>query len=119
MVEESISALAMINIGRGKGNRTYDGSVKKRAPEVGWILMSFNELNCRPKKLSRSTVTLFRLGSTSAMEGGSGPRPEVTRMRLPSNGPVPPLVIWILSLNRTWTPTLIKNSMIQPPLVRV
>ena len=97
MVEESISAFAMINIGCGKGNLTYGGSVKKRAPEVGWILTSFNELNCRPKKLSRSTVTLFEFGSTSATEGGSSPRPEVTRTRLPSNGPVPPLVICILS----------------------
>ena len=97
MVSESISVLEMINIGCGKGNRTYDGSVKKRAPEVGWILMSFNELNCRPRKLSSSTVTLFELGSTSATEGGSGPRPEVMRTRLPSSGPVSPLVIWILS----------------------
>lgn len=74
--------------------KTYVTSVKKSAPVVGWILMSFSELNCLPKKLSKSTVTLWgAFGLTSAMDGGNGPRPEVIRTREDLSGPVPPFVI--------------------------
>lgn len=34
-------------------------SVKKIAPFFGWIFASFNELNWRPKKLSRRMVELY------------------------------------------------------------
>lgn len=82
-----------IREGRADG-RTHTTSVKKSLP-LGCILISFKELNCRPKKLSNRTVVLCGgFGLTSTIEGGRGPRPEVMRSRLPRKGPVPPFVIW-------------------------
>ena len=73
-------------------------SVKNSTPVVGWILMSFSELNCLPKKLSRRTVALYGgFGFTITIDGGSDPRPDVIRRSEERYGPVPPFVIWTVS----------------------
>lgn len=77
---------------------TYITSVKNIIPDVGCILISLRELNCLPKKLSSKTVALYGgLGLTKAIEGGREPLPEVMRSKEERYGPVPPLVIWIVS----------------------
>lgn len=82
---------------------TYVTSVKKILLVPGRIFASLSELNCLPKKLSKSTVVLCGGdGLTRATEGGRGPRPELMSIRSPLNGPVPPLVIWIVSGRSSW-----------------
>jgi hypothetical protein len=73
--------------------KTYTTSVKNNFP-LGCTLMSFNELNWRPKKLFSNTVTLCGgFGLTRAIDGGRGPRPDVISNKEDLYGPVPPFVI--------------------------
>ena len=67
--------------GHANGRMTYAGSVKKSLP-LGWTLMSFRELNWRPKKLFSKIVTLYGgSGFPRTIDGGKRPRPEVTKSR--------------------------------------
>lgn len=77
--------------------------MKKIALLVGCIFASFNELNCRPKKLSNKILVVKGgLGSARAIEGGSGHLPELMRTNEPFSGPVPPFVIWTVAGRSSW-----------------